>query len=143
MRGRHQRSPWRYSRHSERWRATGKDMNPGRRRTVFATVSFSLGAGQPRMYRGLDEVIEYFGRVRDLTSGRCGSSPSRFWSATTSGTPSRVERPSGVRLHGPGRVTGLVDPDQVDHGVDQGQVGEGLGEVAEVTSAARVELLGV
>ena len=37
----------------------------------------------------------------------------------------------------------LVGPDDVNHGVDQRQVGERLGIVAEVPGALRVQLLGV
>jgi hypothetical protein len=40
-------------------------------------------------------------------------------------------------------VLSLVGADHVHHSVDQGQVGEGLRKVAEVTAGARVYLLGV
>src|SRR5919106_5607904 len=47
----------------------------------------------------------------------------------------------------PGRLLALaqllVDTDQMHHGVDQRQMREGLGEVAEVQAAGGIELLGV
>jgi hypothetical protein len=41
------------------------------------------------------------------------------------------------------RPGGVFGPDDVHHGIDQGQVGEGLGEVAQVAPGPGIELLGI
>ena len=43
----------------------------------------------------------------------------------------------------PGSVCVLFGADDVDHGVDQRQAGEGLREVSQVPSGMRLDLLGV
>src|SRR5436189_6160999 len=72
--------------------------------------------------------------------------------ATASGSSQRVMIGSSLterhllagRSHqGLGRGQVMIGADDVHDGVDEGQVGEGLGEVTQVASGACVDLLGV
>src|SRR5690606_14590437 len=60
--------------------------------------------------------------------------------------PERSRPPRSVRLMGgpePAHVLVVLGADHVGDRVDQGQVGEGLREVTQMPSIARIDLLGV
>src|SRR5215470_431521 len=78
--------------------------------------------------------------ARGVMAERCSWPGRRLLARDGRGGSRGRAQPGGGGCTG---ATALILADQVDDGVDQGQVGKGLREVPEMTPGMRVDLLGV